>query len=837
MASLAMQHEEARRRRKVEPIYQLIDSYNWKGALKLCEKKDVKDWDIVKTLRAHVLERLGRTDEACGLILEVKQKKPTDGSILAALTSTLNLQGKRDEAAECYRNALEVDPNNLELAQEVLFGFAKSFQFQKQQQLATKMYKRTAQSHYVFYGAAAILLQARQGGLAQMLTLGERMVKRELDTKQAARSGAKPSAEEFRLYIALLREQKKIKEALDAVVEHGAGEVALGAEKQLSEGASQIVDEGTLEQTGVPSEFLMMQPSERLELEAHLREDLEDWVGAQTVWANLVRHVPDQWSYHTGYLDALFALAALAKVDEQFSVFAPARQLCRDLQAQHPLSRAPYLAEIELLKRFAVFQETVGGVLGKEADQDKLPLPPAWLPESSEGQQSTMNVQDTVCSLIGAYIDRFGSKLCCSMDLQPYLSVIAPGNRFTAIYTQQVRALLDAKFEETRSTSPAAQEALAAAMAVEVGETGGDMQRQHRTKQLHKHITCCQCRRFLGAHAFNGDAASADALRAEVRALADEFRATLDVNEGAAGGQREVQHGDELLILAAHMLRDLWQDASCDNVYRCQLDALLLLEYGRSCSPYNYHFKLELMRIYEEVGCFAGGLTLYNELDVKHVQLDSLSWLIFPGLYSCGFFEEAGAQCRMIMRLHQRTAVDSGEYISKAYLNGNYSKAIEITEFQQQRMTRSMQYALARGDYANIELLLSRHALGEAKKYLVDLVAGKLNESLSIDEDDIAKLSVNHDWTVRLSWPTPGSSPPSYTDVVSMKRRLRLRMVVPRILLACLNGDTDTLADHISTLRGILAFDGGAASGKAEVSSSSEVRCSHLLRNDMQRWP
>ena len=194
MASLAMQHEEARRRRKVEPIYQLIDSYNWKGALKLCEKKDVKDWDIVKTLRAHVLERLGRTDEACGLILEVKQKKPTDGSILAALTSTLNLQGKRDEAAECYRNALEVDPNNLELAQEVLFGFAKSFQFQKQQQLATKMYKRTAQSHYVFYGAAAILLQARQGGLAQMLTLGERMVKRELDTKQAARSGGKSRA-------------------------------------------------------------------------------------------------------------------------------------------------------------------------------------------------------------------------------------------------------------------------------------------------------------------------------------------------------------------------------------------------------------------------------------------------------------------------------------------------------------------------------------------------------------------------------------------------------------------------------------------------------------------
>ena len=40
-------------------------------------------------------------------------------------------------------------------------------------------------------------------------------------------------------------------------------------------------DETSLDATGVPSEFLMMQPTERLQLEAELRMEIADWGGAE----------------------------------------------------------------------------------------------------------------------------------------------------------------------------------------------------------------------------------------------------------------------------------------------------------------------------------------------------------------------------------------------------------------------------------------------------------------------------------------------------------------------------------------------------------------------------
>jgi hypothetical protein len=826
------------RRRKIDPIYAAIDGMHWKVAVKLCEKKDVKEWELVKALRAHALERLGRSDEAYDLLTDVKRRHPTDSSVLSALTCTLILQERRDEADECYRNALAAEPSNLELAREVHFSYAKTFDFQRQQQLAMKMYKQVPHSHFVFWAATAMLLQVRKGGLPQMLTLGERMVKRALDAKNTRQCGAKPSAEEFRLYMSLLREQKKDREALASVIAHGVGDAPLGSVKGLSTGASKIVDETSLDATGVPSEFLMMQPTERLQLEAELRMEIADWGGAEVIWTSLVEEVPDQWSYHQGLFDATFSKASAASTSvEKEGALAPLRQHCLELQAKHVRCRSTYLAELELLKRF------IACSIASDGGVETLLLPAAWrVADDSE------TVHDAMCGLVVSYINKFGSKLCCSADLRRYLCADDHDKR--PMQPTQLLATLSTMFANTRSTSPIALAAAAnatesavnvdvvddsmAELGIDRGSSGGgsggpalakspwvEARRLQRTKQLHKHITCCQCRRYLGALTLSSETSSVDAARAEARQLVDEYRATLDVNEGATGGQREVQHGDELLLLAVHILRDIWESSMCEDVYRCQFDALLLLEYGRSCSPHNYHFKLELLDVYKELGCFAGGIMLYNQLDVKHIQLDSLSWLLFPGLFSSGFFEEAKAQCKAIMRLHKRTAADSGEFITKAYMNGNYSKAIEITEFQQQRMERSIQYALARGNYINLELQLSRHTADDVLQYLQEVVAGVREESLCLTEEELGRLAINHDWTVRLSWEPHGGDVfrKSQLAFAAMTRHLRLRMIVPRVLLACMQGETDQLEKHLFALRRVLAT--GAANPAAAGGSSA----------------
>lgn len=140
---------------------------------------------------------------------------------------------------------------------------------------------------------------------------------------------------------------------MSAIVAHGVGEAALGSNEPSQE-AAKIQDEGSLAATGVPSEFLMMQPEERLECEAGLRLERGDAAGAWAAFARLVAHKPEQWAFHVGCLDALFADAEGARAwagrGEQV---AQARTRCWQLQAADPRARAPFLLELELLQRSA----------------------------------------------------------------------------------------------------------------------------------------------------------------------------------------------------------------------------------------------------------------------------------------------------------------------------------------------------------------------------------------------------------------------------------------------------------------------------------------------------
>jgi hypothetical protein len=81
-----------------------------------------------------------------------------------------------------------------------------------------------------------------------------------------------------------------------------------------------------------------------------------------------------------------------------------------------------------------------------------------------------------------------------------------------------------------------------------------------------------------------------------------------------------VQHGDDLQLLAAHALRDLYQlteadDAVCDvasnvasdarlHAYLLRVETAALLEFGMACSPCNYHFKILAMEVSASVSYY-----------------------------------------------------------------------------------------------------------------------------------------------------------------------------------------------------------------------------------------
>ena len=75
------------------------------------------------------------------------------------------------------------------------------------------------------------------------------------------------------------------------------------------------------------------------------------------------------------------------------------------------------------------------------------------------------------------------------------------------------------------------------------------------------------------------------------------------------------------------------------------------------------------------------------------------------------------AQVNNVQHVHRIAARDASEYIVKAYQCGNFTKAVELAEFQKQRMESSLQLATVRADMSNLQLLMSKHtAAGEWKR-------------------------------------------------------------------------------------------------------------------------
>ena len=138
--------------------------------------------------------------------------------------------------------------------------------------------------------------------------------------------------------------------------------------------------------------------------------------------------------------------------------------------------------------------------------------------------------------------------------------------------------------------------------------------RTHGQNNLSKRLLALKALRFLGYYE-NSDMYSVSDLNRLVTELEEEYEATNWLNVGSAGGQREVQLTDDLLLLATHFLLDIYQRVSGHREYLER--AAGLLEYGLEKSAYNFQMKLLLSRVYGYLGAADAMLSRHVELDVK----------------------------------------------------------------------------------------------------------------------------------------------------------------------------------------------------------------------------
>uniref|UniRef100_A0A4W6DFL4 N-alpha-acetyltransferase 25, NatB auxiliary subunit n=1 Tax=Lates calcarifer TaxID=8187 RepID=A0A4W6DFL4_LATCA len=308
--------------------------------------------------------------------------------------------------------------------------------------------------------------------------------------------------------------------------------------------------------------------------------------------------------------------------------------------------------------------------------------------------------------------------------------------------------------------------------AVPLGEQGEEgFAFPDDTKALQRHLCVCQLSRALGLH-HSLDVDGKLRLIAELKA---HYRHGLKFGKNAL--KTELQFSDMYCLMAAHVYIDLWTETGDENMV---WQSLGLLQEGLSHSPSNAQFKLLLLLLYCHLGAFEPVVDLYSSLDAKHVQHDTIGFLLTRYAESLGQFAAASQSCNFSLRFFHSNQKDTSEYIIQAYKYGAFEKIPEFIALRN-RLNQSLHFAQVRTERMLLDLFLELNVSFIFCSFLCAM-------SLSAEEDDIPwdNMRDNRDLTVFTSW-----DPKERYGLISEHRRrsleeesvwLRIRSLTLRLL-------------------------------------------------------
>ncbi|XP_019088441.1 PREDICTED: phagocyte signaling-impaired protein isoform X1 [Camelina sativa] len=377
--------------RRVRPIWDAIDSRQFKNALKLVTallSKYPKS-PYALALKALIHERMGKQDEALSVCLDAKELLYKDDlALMDDLTlSTLQIVLQRldhlDLATSCYAHACGKFPNNLELMMGLFNCYVREYSFVKQQQTAMKMYKLAGEERFLLWAVCSIQLQVlcdKSG--EKLLLLAEGLLKKHI----ASHSMHEPEA--LMVYISLLEQQSKYNDALEVL----SGD--LGS--------------------------LLMIEVDKLRIQGRLLARANDYSAAVDVYKKILELSPDDWECFLHYLGCLLEDDSIWKYFDNIDQIQPTKHIeCKfshlteemfdsrissasdlvlklQMDTENSNLRGPYLAGLEIEKRKFLF--------GKKNENKLL--------------ESLLQ-----------YFHKFGHLACYASDVEAYLHVLSPDKK------------------------------------------------------------------------------------------------------------------------------------------------------------------------------------------------------------------------------------------------------------------------------------------------------------------------------------------------------------------------------------------------------------------------
>ncbi|KAI8833206.1 N-acetyltransferase B complex non catalytic subunit-domain-containing protein [Chytridium lagenaria] len=255
-------------------------------------------------------------DEALEICYDVKRAAPKDDITLQAVSRVFTRAAKHQDVASLYEVAFKSQPQNEEYGNNWFMALVRLYDLKTLQQVALKLQKTFKNDKYYFWAVMSLYLQGVSVSKETQnvfLPLAERMMSKAVDEKKIS------NYEELQLYIMILQAVGKREEALK-VISGDLGKVC-------------------------KVEF------ERNRVKLNLAESLEK------------RNDPDDWDCFKHIINAVFFDETASNFSEKWYAELFITEFIEDQKAKQkdekPPKRAPFLANLELLRYFNLFGSNV----------------------------------------------------------------------------------------------------------------------------------------------------------------------------------------------------------------------------------------------------------------------------------------------------------------------------------------------------------------------------------------------------------------------------------------------------------------------------------------------
>ncbi|WCJ34810.1 N-terminal acetyltransferase B complex auxiliary subunit NAA25 [Euphorbia peplus] len=377
--------------RRVRPIWDAIDSRQFKNALKLSASLLTKypNSPYALALKALVMERMGKSDEALSICMNAKDLLYKNDSLLMddLTLSTLQIVFQRldhlDLATSCYEHACSKFPSNLELMMGLFNCYVREYSFVKQQQAAIKMYKLVGEERFLLWAVCSIQLQVLCGnGGDKLLLLAEGLLKKHV----SSHSLHEPEA--LMVYISILEQQAKYGDALEIL-------------------------------SGKLGSLLMIEV-DKLRIQGRLLARSGDYASGANIYQKILELSPDDWECFLHYLGCLL------EDDSSWSKGANGDPI-------HPLQsvecKVPHL-EDELFDSRLSDASALVQKLQANADDGYIRCPNLATLEISRRKHFCGKANDDeIMEGLMQYFRKFGHLACFTSDVEVFLEVLTPDKR------------------------------------------------------------------------------------------------------------------------------------------------------------------------------------------------------------------------------------------------------------------------------------------------------------------------------------------------------------------------------------------------------------------------